>query len=353
MNPKARRRWGAAIKTVLFGAGVALLVALLIRTDTEALWGRIRQAGWFFPAALCSYVVAVLFGALAWREMLDESRSRARYRDLVAAYWAGESVNFVMPAGAPGEVAKGYFLRGRASPGELVTSITFYNLGTGVVWCGLMVLSASLVLWLTDIPPLVPYLTLTAALCLLVVTVTMRLLLRRNALGKWLGKVRRLPLIEFDPDKVETQVASMDERIRGLLGQDADRMGRLLGYITLARVFTWAEVYLLLLGLMPDHDPAWLMLVAFIAMTASQVVEFATMFVPGQVGTLEGGTAGAFALMGLSGNAGLAMELLRRGRKILAVMVTLVLGLVIRARNGPPPARWVSSSGEPGGGRPP
>jgi uncharacterized protein (TIRG00374 family) len=335
MDRPTKRRWSSVAKAMLFAAGMALLVVILVETDTDALLGRMRQVGWLFPAALATYVGTVAFGSLAWREMVDVNHSRARYRDLFAAYWAGESVNFILPAGAPGEVAKGYFLRGRAEAGELVTSITFYNLGTGLVWCGLMTVSAVLVLALSDIPPLVPYLTLAFALLLLVFTVVVRLLLRRQALGRWLGKLRRLPLVEFDAGRVEEQVATMDGRIRGLLGDHADRMGRMLGYITLARVLSWAEVYLLLLGLMPDRDPAWLMLVAFIAMTASQVVEFVTLFVPGQIGTLEGGTAGVFALMGLSGTAGLAMELLRRGRKLVAVAITLTLAAILRVRNGP------------------
>jgi uncharacterized protein (TIRG00374 family) len=334
MDKKARRRWGAALKVLLFGAGVALLAVLVAKTDSDALWGRIQQMGWVFPVAAFMYVGAVTFGALAWREVTDHGKSRARFRDLFAAYWAGESVNFLLPAGAPGEVAKGYFLRDKAQPGELVSSITLYNLGTGVVWTGLMTMSAVVVLVFTDMPPLVPYLTLGFALTLLVAVLGARLLLRRNALGRLLDATRKLPFIDFDSRKVERQVASIDERIRDLQSNNGGHLPRFLGYITMARVFNWAEVLFLLVGLMPERDFAFLMLLAFIAVTASQVVEYTTMFVPGQVGTLEGGTAGAFALLGVAATAGLAMELMRRGRKLAVVLVTLVVLLVLKTRDG-------------------
>jgi hypothetical protein len=105
----------------------------------------------------------------------------------------------------------------------------------------------------------------------------------------------------------------------------------------MARVFNWAEVLFLLVGLMPERDFAFLMLLAFIAVTASQVVEYTTMFVPGQVGTLEGGTAGAFALLGVAATAGLAMELMRRARKVAVVVVTLVVLVVLKTLDG---LRW-------------
>jgi uncharacterized protein (TIRG00374 family) len=334
MDKNARRRWGAALKVLLFGAGVALLAVLLAKTDSDALWGRIQQVGWLFPVAALMYVGAVTFGALAWREVTDHGKSKARFHDLFAAYWAGESVNFLLPAGAPGEVAKGYFLRDKAEPGELVSSITLYNLGTGVVWCTLMTISAVVVLAFTDLPTLVPYLTLGFALSLLVVLLVARLLLRRNALGRLLDATRGLPFIDFDSRKVERQVASMDERVRELSGNDGGHLPRFLGYITMARVFNWAEVFLLLVGLMPDRDVGFLMLLSLVAVTASQVVEYTTMFVPGQIGTLEGGTAGAFALLGVAATAGLAMELMRRGRKLAVVLVTLVVLLVLKTRDG-------------------
>ncbi|NIR61982.1 MAG: hypothetical protein GWO02_22100, partial [Gammaproteobacteria bacterium] len=87
----------------------------------------------------------------------------------------------------------------------------------------------------------------------------------------------------------------------------------------------------------------WLLTVAFLVYGASMVVLYVTIFVPGQIGTVESGTAGIFRLMDASGTAGLALELLRRGRKLLSIAAVAVGALILRQRsgaerNGPPPA---------------
>lgn len=288
-----------------------------------------------FAAAFGAYAVAVVVATLAWRQVLKTGHRPPAFPHLVAAFWAGESINFLLPAGAPGEVAKGYFLRDRVDTGELARSITIYNLISGLVWVMWILVGSVVVIIAMDVPKQVPGIAAAAACILLVAVTGVRLLMHRGFLGRVLAWGNVLPFVDFDPDAVKEQVRSVDERIRSLWREHRASLGRTVVLILLARLSHLAEVFLLLYGLMPERGAGWLALLSLLVQTASQMVLYATLFVPGQIGTLEGGTAAIFGMVGLATTVGLAMELLRRGRKILAVVLTGVIGLVAKGRKVP------------------
>jgi uncharacterized membrane protein YbhN (UPF0104 family) len=60
-------------------------------------------------------------------------------------------------------------------------------------------------------------------------------------------------------------------------------------------------------------------------------VRFATFFVPGSLGALEGANTAAFGMLGLGASAGLAFSLVRRGRQIVWIGIGLVVLAVSRA----------------------
>ena len=127
-------------------------------------------------------------------------------------------------------------------------------------------------------------------------------------------------------------MAELDRRIRALWQEDRARLLRVLAYMCLARLCAIAEVLVLLWGLMPERDRVWLFELAVLVQAASQVLEYAALVVPGQIGAIEAGTAGVFAILGLGGWLGLALELLRRGRKLLAVAVAIPLWAAVTQR---------------------
>jgi hypothetical protein len=65
--------------------------------------------------------------------------------------------------------------------------------------------------------------------------------------------------------------------------------------------------------------------------TLASAVRFATFFVPGSVGALEGANAAAFAALGLGASAGLGFSLLRRCRQVVWIGIGLVVLAGIRA----------------------
>jgi hypothetical protein len=71
---------------------------------------------------------------------------------------------------------------------------------------------------------------------------------------------------------------------------------------------------------------------ALVIETLGSAVRFATFFVPGSLGALEGANAAAFAALGLGAQAGLAFSLLRRLRQVVWIGLGAFVLLLARAR---------------------
>ena len=71
---------------------------------------------------------------------------------------------------------------------------------------------------------------------------------------------------------------------------------------------------------------------ALVIETLGSAVRFATFFVPGSLGALEGANTAAFAALGLGAPAGLAFSLLRRLRQVVWIGLGVLVFLLARAR---------------------
>jgi len=72
--------------------------------------------------------------------------------------------------------------------------------------------------------------------------------------------------------------------------------------------------------------------IALVIETLGSAVRFATFFVPGSLGALEGANTAAFAALGLGAQAGLAFSLLRRLRQVVWIALGILVLLLARAR---------------------
>lgn len=73
-------------------------------------------------------------------------------------------------------------------------------------------------------------------------------------------------------------------------------------------------------------------------------VRFATFFIPGSLGTLEGANAAAFAALGWAASSGLAFSLVRRGRQAawigLGLAIVVAMGATRAADRRPVEPAW-------------
>src|SRR5262249_57420611 len=112
----------------------------------------------------------------------------------------------------------------------------------------------------------------------------------------------------------------------------------LLGWL-MGAVETWLFLHVL-------QIPASLT-TALVIETLGSAVRFATFFIPGSLGALEGANTAAFVALGLGAPAGLAFSLLRRLRQVVWIALGVLVLLLARARMRRAPEATASSPAPP------
>jgi uncharacterized protein (TIRG00374 family) len=258
---------------------------------------------------------------LGWRYAF--AYDRVPFLRLVAARVAGEAVN-VMTAVAPvgGDAIKVWFLQPHVPYRESVASVIVAKttitlsqalfLLVGVVAALALAVDARLVramLWLL----LVELVGVGGFLAVQVAG-----LLSRGA--RALGRVKKLQAL--------AAAERLDRTLQHFYRHEWKRFALSVGFHLLGWLMGALETWLFLQVL---EIPASLT-TALVIETLGSAVRFATFFLPGSLGALEGANTAAFAALGFGAQAGLAFSLLRRLRQVVWIALGVLVLLLARAR---------------------
>jgi len=306
--------------------GLALLGVLLVQLDAQEVLLRFRQVGWLFGLAFGAYLATLVFSTLAWAEVIHPESSDARFPELFASFWAGHALNGLTPAGF-GEVLRGTMVARLVDSEEIVASLVLYTYLTTVAVVAFVVVGPLLCLLLLDLPGPVVWSLFGITLAVCAGLVLVRAALLRGMTEPLAALVSKLPGVEIhDPRRFEERAADVDRRIRVFRRDRPGAFRRAIALVFVVRVFQLLELWILMLALLPDRPAGWIFLVALLTRSASQIVSWSMAFVPGRIGVLEGGTTLLFDLLRLDPVVGLSVELLRRLRKVLGIVMGLVVG---------------------------
>jgi glycosyltransferase 2 family protein len=305
-------------------AGLILLGVLIAENDPAAILASIRSLSWrlgvllVFPA-----VLVALLDALGWRYAF--ARDRVGLGRLFWVRTAGEAFNMITPtASVGGEAVKVWLLRGRAPADESLPSVivakTTITLGQGVLLLVGVVLAGRLTSADSRLLAAMHWL-----LVLEIVALGIFVLLQTRGLLGWSGRVlerfgvrgRRLAVLGRADDALALFYRNHPARFA--LSIAFHFGGWLLGA---------AETYLILLFLGEPVSP----LTAVVIEAFGTGIRFATFFIPGSVGTFEGGSVAIFVALGLSATLGLSYSLVRRIREAAWVALGLLIFALLRPR---------------------
>ena len=258
---------------------------------------------------------------LGWRYAFVYDR--VPFLRLVAARIAGEAVN-VMTAVAPigGDAVKVWFLRPHVPYQESIASVIVAKttitlsqalfLLIGVMAAVALAVDARLVramLWLLLVE-------LIGAGGFLAVQIAG--FVTRGA--RLLARVKKLDAL--------AGAENLDRTLQSFYRREWRRFALSVGFHLLGWLMGALETWLFLRVL---QIPASLT-TALVIETLGSAVRFATFFVPGSLGALEGANTAAFAALGLGAPAGLAFSLLRRLRQVVWIGLGVLVFLLARAR---------------------
>jgi uncharacterized protein (TIRG00374 family) len=132
----------------------------------------------------------------------------------------------------------------------------------------------------------------------------------------------------FKKIQVLAAAENLDRTLQSFYRREWPRFGLSVGFHLLGWFMGALETWLFLKVL---QIPASLS-TALVIETLGSAVRFASFFVPGSLGVLEGANAGAFAALGFGPQAGLAFSLLRRLRQVVWIALGVLVLLLARAR---------------------
>ena len=310
------------VRSLATVAGLALMVILIVRVGSdEALSATARALGWRSLLVCLPFALIMAVDTLGWRYAF--AYDRVPFLRLVAARIAGEAVN-VMTAVAPvgGDAIKVWFLRPHVPYQESIASVIVAKttitlsqalfLLIGVMAAVALAVDARLVramLWLLLVE-------LIGAGGFLAVQVAGSV--SRGA--RLLSRVKKLDAL--------AGAENLDRTLQSFYRREWQRFALSVGFHLLGWLMGALETWLFLRVL---QIPASLT-TALVIETLGSAVRFATFFVPGSLGALEGANTAAFAALGLGAPAGLAFSLLRRLRQVVWIGLGVLVFLLARAR---------------------
>jgi Uncharacterised protein family (UPF0104). len=313
--------------------GAVLFAMLVRRLDMREVALRLHQVGLWFGLHCAFYLLGIMVTTAAWQQLIDPAHSRARFRDLFAAFWVGHAINMVTPGASLGEVVKNTIMQEKVDSAEMVASLVIFNFMSTVSMLTFNLIGPLMCLWLLDLPARVVLLIFGVGLVFFVPMTLLWLMLRAGAASHAVRLLAKLPFVRFkDPAAIVAKAASVDVRIHEARIRRPRRFWWAVACLAAARLMNVAEYWALLLALVPGRGPAWLFVLAMLTQTSSYLLAWVLTFVPAQVGVAEGNTTMLYNLLGLGSSLGFAMEILRRIKGLMGIAVGLTLGWIIGLR---------------------
>jgi lysylphosphatidylglycerol synthase-like protein len=310
-----------SLRTVSLIAGVAILVFLVVHVGKDATLAAVAGAlGWQFALICLPYGLVMVIDTLGWRYAF--SRNRAPFSRLVAARIAGEAVNVVtavLPVG--GDAIKVWLLGPYVPYREGVASVIIAKT-TITIAQALFLLVGVVVAWMLAMDARL----LTGMLWLLLVeAVCVGGFVLVQVAGFVTGGARLLS--RFNALKALAAAERVDNELQHFYRREWRRLSLSIGFHFLGWLLGVIEAVLILRVLQVPVGLAG----AVVIEALGSGVRFATFFVPGSLGALEGANTGAFTALGLGASAGLGFSLVRRGRQLVWIGIGLLVLAATRA----------------------
>ena len=311
-----------AFRSLSIVLGLAILAVLvgLVGRD-EALAATARALGWRSFLVCLPFALIMAVDTLGWRFAF--AYDRVPFLRLVGARMAGEALNVmtaVMPVG--GDAIKVWFLRPYVPYRESVASVIVAKTTITLSQALFLLIGVTFALALAVDSRLV-----TAMLWLLLVELI-------GAGGFLLVQVAGLMsrgarvLARFGKLQALAAAENLDQTLQSFYRRQWRRFALSGGFHLLGWLMGVLETWLFLRVLQIPASLATAMVIEALG----SAVRFATFFMPGSLGALEGANTAAFAALGFGAQAGLAFSVLRRLRQVVWIGLGGLVLVLARGR---------------------
>lgn len=304
-----------------FACGLGLLAYIVHLTGPEKLWSHVTALGGAFLWIILIYQVEAMAEVKAWSLAVRPS-DRTGYFNMYAAAVAGSTLNALLPGGQAGEVLKGNLLRDLVPPQQIVSSLVLYNFLFMATSLPVLAVCAVLCLASGDVALEVGLSLLGGVAVSTLLPWLIFLWIRRGMIGDVLRFAQKIPLVgrKVNESLVE-EGRRVDVEVQSFRKRRPRDFAAACALLVCARVLAVVEVWAIMLLLGFPVSPG----LAAGLYAAGQLLYYMALFLPTRLGVLEGGSVLIFNLFSMSSSLGLAMEFVRRMRKITFTLIGVAL----------------------------
>ncbi len=294
-------------------AGLLLFAGLVYEIGPGAVFDNLRVVGWGIVLIVLQEALAYVCNTAGWWFAFPAPGPPVPFRSLLAARIAGDAINYVTPtATLGGEFVRVRLLRDRVDTTAVVASVTIAKLSQTVGQIAFVVFGLMVVLEETPLPAAVRHGLFIGIAVMAALALALLVAQRRGLFAPLLRVLHALGLPRYAAG-LGGQLERLDDEIAAFHVAGGWRFVRsVVGFFA-----GWAvgvlEAYLILyfLGIPVSVQRALAIEVFSIAIDAM------LFFVPGKVGTQEGGKVLIFTVLGLDAAKGLSFGILRRIRELV------------------------------------
>lgn len=298
------------VERLLLVAGIALFIVLVREIGWRTLWQDFRAVGYGAIPIIGQEALVYAINTCGWRWSFPPAVS-VPWRRLLVVRFLGDVINSVTPtATVGGELMRARLLRGHVEPNAAWASIAVAVITQAVGQAAFVIVGLLIVLPAIPLPDPLRHGLMLAILAFLTGLGAAVYIQRRGMLttiAHVLGRVR-IAL----PARAVARMQELDAHITQVYAHPAR-------FVLAATAFAigWAlgalEVYLILYFL-DVPETSWRLALSIEVLSVA--IDGALFFVPGKIGTQEGGKVLIFSLLGLPPAKGLALGIIRRVRDL-------------------------------------
>lgn len=313
----------------LLGAGV--LAFLLYRLGVHQVLQQLAKVGWGWLLIVGQETLPLIANTAGWHYAFASPHREVSFWELFKMRQAGDGFNYLIPsATVGGELLRVNLLRSKLSISLGAASVTMAKFTQSLGQALFIALGLALAAPCAPLKAgLLPWLWVVLAGC----SVLLLLILA----GLWQGMFYRVTrfLLEWLPYRLGRylpvdKIAELDGHIASFLKGHQGKFWTSTGCFALAWALGSVEVFLIFHFLeLPVDLPT-----AVTVETLSVFIDAVLFFVPGKLGTQEGGKVLIFLSLGLPPVSGLAFGLIRRVRELTWAGIGMAFLATFREKKG-------------------
>jgi len=310
-------------------AGLLCLLFLIHGIGLSTLSSNLRQIGWCILLVIAAELGGDMVNTYGWSYLFPPAERVVPFSALYGIRLAGTAVNSVTPtAMVGGEVLKALFLKKYVPLPDGLTAVLSAKLSLMLGQALFVLVGLFTFLHRLLLPQRVKAAFL-AVFLLLVLGSLWFLRMQRSGLFAWLfGLAERCGLPPSTLVRLRAKTAAIDDKLVSLHATRSPDFARSVFFHFLAQGLGALQIFLLLVWLAVPAD----FFTCVAIESFSLLIDGALFFVPGQVGTQEGGKVLIFTALGFTASTGLAVGIALRLNQLALILFGLTTVAVLNRR---------------------